>query len=160
MSSKKKGWRPEWMDKIISWVWVKAAIPKLWTLTICATYIILIPGWIPAIINSPGSLEGVVGMAVMYIIAAMITVGALTGVVSAFCGIFRVEKWSVVLVSIGILLYVGVVYYLHWTGEGNRIPQAQTILALLPTFIARFVHVTRRHSADQDELFIHKKPAD
>lgn len=115
-------------------------------------------GWIPAIIQPPGSLENAFGVAIMYILSAMVVVGSATGVFSAFYGVFKVEKWSVVMVGAGLLMYIFVVHYLHWTTDGNRLPQAQTITALMPTFVVRFIHVTRNHRADNDELLISKDP--
>lgn len=143
-----------------NWIWLKAANPKMWTLAMCATYALLISGWVPAIIDPPNSLQGAVGMVIMYIIASMVVIGSVAGVGSAFWGVFKVEKWAVLAVGIGIIMYVLVVQGLHWTTEGNRLPQAQTIAALIPTFVARFVHVTRKRRADDDELLIHKRPID
>lgn len=147
-------------DRLANWVWERAAIPKLWTLTICFTYILLITGWVPAIFDPPNTLSSAFGIAVMYIIASTVVIGAISGVIAAFWGIFKVEVWSVLLVGTGILMYWCVVQGLHWYTEGNRLPQAQTVLALLPTFIARFVWVLRQPEANANELFVHRPTAD
>lgn len=152
----------EFFNRWLQFLWQKAATPKLWTLAMVATYISLVVGWIPAIINPPNSLSGVWGIATMYVIAFTIVVGSIFGMFSAFFGVFRVEVWAVLTAGAGILMYFGVVHGLHWftEGSGNRLPQAQTIGALLPTFIARFVWVTRQHHADDEELLLPNSAAD
>lgn len=148
------------LRSVVDWILRKAAIPKFWTISMCATYILLFIGWVPAIINPPTTLTGVWGLIVMYMVASLVLVGSFTGVFSAFWGVFRVEKWSVLTVASGIIMYYLVVQGLHWTSEGNRLPQAQTIGALIPTFIARFVWVTSKGKADAEELLISKRYSD
>lgn len=142
-------------ERVLDNLWNKVAHPKLWTIAMVSIYAILIGAWIPALIKPPGSLEGVVGLASMYLIASLIIVGAVTGIPSALIARFSVERWSVVCVGVGIIMYVVIIGILHWSSEGNRLPQGGTIAALLPTMIARWVHVTRRPIGEDEEAIIH-----
>ena len=147
------------IDRFFHWIWGKIAHPKFWSATMVAMYIILVSAWIPALLNPPSSLEGTVGLVTMYLIASLIVVGAATGAPSAFFGRFSVERWSVVCVGLGIVLYLVVIYTLHWTTGGNRLPQGGTIGALLPGLIGRWVHVSKGSTARENEM-LHKTGQD
>lgn len=135
-------------------LWAKIALPKIFTLTMVGTYLILLSGWVPGLIDPPNSLEGLIGLASIYIVSALIVIGASTGIPTAVVGQHRVERLSVLAVLAGVLMYVLMIHILHWTGEGNRIPQAQTVLALSPVLVARLVWVWRRPVASEDEALI------
>lgn len=138
----------------IQWFWSKLAHPKTWTITIICTYAILIYAWVPAVINPPNSLEGLVGLVTMYLIASLILIGCVTGIPSAIYGRFRIEKWSVLLVLSGVILYVIIIHTLHFTTEGNRLPQGGTIAALTPAFMMRLAHVIGRPVSEKHESLI------
>lgn len=135
-------------------VWAKIAVPKIFTITMVGTYLLLLTGWGPGLVDPPNSLEGLIGLVSIYLVSALIVIGAVTGVPTAVVGQHRVEKFSVLAVLVGVLMYVLMIHILHWTGTGNRLPQAQTILALSPVLVARLVWVWRRPVAPADEVLI------
>lgn len=87
----------------------------------------------------------------MYMIGLLVVAGAASGIPAAFAGVFRVERWSVIAVGTGVFMYVLIIHYLHFSETGNRLPQAQSIAALLPVLAARLHHVWGKPVGSDEE---------
>lgn len=137
-------------------IWLMIATPRDLTLIFAAIYLIGGGVGIYALTNPPSSIAGDIGPAVIASIGVLLILASLVGVPTSLRGVWVVERIALAFLALAILLYLGCVIYLEFTGSGNRTLQIEVVLISLAACYFRDRHIRDRVIAPIDEQVVGK----
>lgn len=132
------------MREFILKIWSKVKEPKTISILVSVAYFIGAIGGASVYMETPQTLEGVMGVYAMNVLAGMLVFGGALGTPTALFGIWWLERVAIVSVTFASVLYLTVVIGLHALEPGNRLLQAAFISVVMLTQIVRWIRIHDR----------------
>lgn len=131
------------MKSIINKVWEKIKEPKTISILVSLAYLIGALGGLTVFIETPKTLEGLMGQYAMNVLAGMLVFGGVVGSPASLFGVWWLERVAIISVAFASALYLAVVIGLHSLEPGNRLLQATFIFVVILSQIARWhrIHI-------------------
>ncbi len=131
-------------------LWERIKEPRAVHVAQCTIYVVTLLVGIAALLFPPRSIEGAVGEGLATLWAAFLILGGGLGMFAVLPGIWWLERVAVLAGGTGAAMYGSIVFTLHLTESGNRLPQSGMILIVLLSFVKRWVSI-RRHAYDPEK---------
>lgn len=109
--------------------WLALHQPRVVTATMILVYAMFSAAGALALLHPPTSIEGVLGVALVYVWAGMLTACGLTGLSSAPLGVWFIERFAVMLGGGGLIIYAATIVALQvQSSSGQRFTQTGVVL--------------------------------
>ena len=122
-------------------IWMLLHEPRVITALHLLGYFILGGGGVYALVSPPSSVQAEWGPLLTGLWGSALILGALIGLISTPRGIWWGERIGITLLATGLVMYASVVLSLHYTGPGNRMPQAAVILYAIVQLAVRWLRI-------------------
>lgn len=121
-------------------IWSRLHEPRLMTAFHIAAYICIGFLGVSVILEPPNSITGSIGW-LAYLWGIFSAIGGLTAAIACPLGKWDVEKPALILCLTGIVIYTLTAFGLHFSSDGNRVPQALALSALALHLAGRAVYI-------------------
>lgn len=121
-------------------LWSRLHEPRWMTALYIGAYVCVGGLGVSVVVEPPNSITGSIGW-LAYIWGVFSILGGIGGAIACLKGNWDAEKVAVILCITGIAIYALTVFGLHFSGTGNRIPQALALAALVMNLGGRTVYI-------------------
>ncbi|MDZ5076722.1 hypothetical protein [Nesterenkonia sp. HG001] len=122
-------------------LWSRLQEPRLMTAAHIIAYATIAAAGASVLMDPPASISTQIGHTMTTLWGLMSLIGGAVAMIACPAGRWMIEKPALVLCATGVLLYGLTVFGLHWTTDGNRLPQALILAALFLHLAGRFVYI-------------------
>lgn len=119
--------------------WQRIAEPRVLRVVFLLGYVITFSIGVATLVNAPRTIEGVLGPILSVSWAFFWLLGGAVGAATVLPGWWQVERYAVAATMFGFGIYGLVVGVLHFTSEGNRLPQLGALAIALLFWVLRLV---------------------
>lgn len=129
---------PRPRPRLIAWI----ADPKAVSTLAAGSWLVIAQAGFWAFGSPPTSVANELGAVITTTWAVLFILGGVLAVVGALPGWWYLERAGILILSTGLAIYGGVVWYLHYTVPGNRAVQGSVIIALIILSMARYARIS------------------
>lgn len=129
------------LRRAAEWAWGHVEEPRTINALMAVVYAFYVGLGGFALSDPPQSIAGQLGLWMPYWWGGFLAIGGVVGAVAAPAGLRYLERPAIYAVAAGALMYGSNVLALHFTEEGNLLPQAMVVLVTVPWLIMRFIRI-------------------
>ena len=122
-------------------LWLLLKEPRVITAMHLLGYAILATAGALALGTPPSSIKAEWGPLLTQRWGGGLLLGGAVGLVATPRGWWWVERAGITLLAIALAMYLSIVVYLHYTGTGNRLPQAGVAAYAIISLVIRFLRI-------------------
>ena len=122
-------------------LWHLLKEPRVITAMHLLGYAILATAGALALGTPPSSIKAEWGPLLTQLWGGGLLLGGVIGLVATPRGWWWVERTGITLLIIALAMYLSVVIYLHYTGSGNRLPQAGVAAYAIISLVIRWLRI-------------------